>query len=35
MNEDGSGNFSGFDFVADADGIVMYLVVKIGVKPKV
>jgi hypothetical protein len=35
MNEDGSGNFSGFDFFVEADGTVMYLVVKIGVKPKV
>jgi hypothetical protein len=34
MNEDGSGNFSGFDFVIEADGTLMYLVSKIGVRPK-
>jgi len=32
-DEDGDGNFTGFSFVSEADGSVMYLIFKIATKP--
>lgn len=35
MDEDEDGNLSGFSFVSEADGSVMYMVTKVGSKPAV
>jgi hypothetical protein len=33
-DEDDDGNFTGFSFVSESDGDVMYLVAKVGVRPQ-
>lgn len=33
MNENDDGDFTGFTFVTEAEGTLMYLVVKVGVRP--
>lgn len=35
MNEDDNGDFIGFDFNAEAEGSVMYIVTRVGSKPEV